>query len=150
MIEGIEIKRLAKHTDFRGYFMELIRADDDIFSAFGQWSESKMATGVIKAWHIHQIQTDYWRVPVGLVRAVLCDLRPESPTYRQIDEYLLGDDREPIILKIPPGVAHGCKVLQGPALLTYVTSHIYNSDDEGRIAHDDKQIGYDWLTEEIK
>jgi dTDP-4-dehydrorhamnose 3,5-epimerase len=150
MINGVEIKMLSKHTDPRGYFMELIRKDDAFFRGFGQWSESKMVTGTIKAWHIHQIQVDYWRVPVGLVRAVLCDLRPDSSTYRLIDEYLLGDDQEPRILRIPPGVAHGCKVLQGPALLTYVTSHTYNPEDEGRIAYDDEQIGYDWVTEVIK
>jgi dTDP-4-dehydrorhamnose 3,5-epimerase len=120
MIAGVEIKLLEKRVDPRGYFMELIREDDVFFDG------------------------DYWRVPVGLVRAVLCDLRPDSSSYRQIDEYLLGDDQEPRILRIPPGVAHGCKVLQGPALLTYVTSHVYNPADEGRIAYDDEQIGYDW------
>jgi dTDP-4-dehydrorhamnose 3,5-epimerase len=150
MINGVEIKRLESHADARGYFMEIFKEHDPIFKRFGQWSESKMHTGVIKAWHIHQVQTDYWRVPVGVVKAVLCDLRGNSKTYRAIDEYLLGDGYWPIVIKIPPGVAHGCKVLQGPALLTYLTTHEYNPSDEGRIPFDDKQMGYDWLTEEIK
>lgn len=150
MIAGVGIKLLKKHSDHRGYFMELLREDDEIFGGFGQWSESKMATGVNKAWHIHTIQTDYWRVPIGLVRAVLCDLRVDSSSYRKVDEYLLGDDQDPKILRIPPGVAHGCKVLQGPALLTYITSHVYNPEDEGRMSYDYSLIGYDWLTEEIK
>ncbi len=150
MIDGVEIKRLKKHTDARGYFIELLREDDAFLDRFGQWSESRMVTGTIKAWHIHQIQTDYWRVPVGVVRAVLHDTRAGSPTHLQTYEIMMGDNHDPIIVKIPPGVAHGCKVLQGPALLTYVTSHVYNPDDEGRIPYDDAKIGYDWLTEEIK
>ncbi len=150
MINGVEIKRLQKHTDSRGWFCENIRQSDGFFTEFGQWSDSSMYTGTIKAWHIHEIQCDYWRCPVGVIRAVLCDIRRNSSTYRVIDEYLLGDSYEPIIIKIPPGVAHGLKVLQGPALLSYITSHAYNPDDEGRIKFDDEQIGYDWLTEEIK
>lgn len=149
MINGVEIKQLTKHTDSRGWFCENIRQSDGFFNEFGQWSDSLMYTNTIKAWHIHQIQYDYWRCPVGVIRAVLCDLRKNSKTYRTIDEYLLGDGYKPIILKIPPGVAHGLKVLQGPTLLSYITSHTYNPDDEGRIPFDDEQIGYDWLTEEI-
>ena len=30
------------------------------------------------------------------------------------------------VLKIPPGIAHGCQVVQGPAHLFYVTSHVYD------------------------
>lgn len=151
MINDVEIKKLTRHIDSRGgSFMELLREDDLFFDQFGQWSESPMVTGTIKAWHMHDVQTDYWRVPVGIVRAVLCDMRRGNTTYLEINEYLLGDSQEPIILKIPPRVAHGCKVLQGPAILTYVTSHIYNPTDEIRLPFDDSIIGYDWLSEVIK
>ena len=63
-------------------------------------------------------------------------------------EYILGLPDDPFILKIPPGVAHGCKVLQGPATLSYITSKTYNPDDEGRIPHD--ALGYNWHKVEIK
>ncbi len=150
MIKGVKIKRLKKHTDDRGYFMELLRTDDPMFSQFGQWSLSKMATGVIKAWHIHRIQTDYWFVPIGVVRAVLYDMREDTVSAGDINEFMLGDDQEPIVLTIPPGVAHGCKVLQGPAMLSYMTTHVYDPTDEGRVSFNDEVIGYDWLTEAIK
>ena len=149
MIEGLQIKRLKRYPDSRGYFMEVIRETDPFFDGFGQWSISKMATGTIKAWHVHQAQTDYWLVPAGVVRAVFCDMRLDSPTYKHREEYILGDDREPMVIKIPPGVAHGLQVLQGPAFLSYITSHIYNPDDEGRIPHDDERIAYDWQSEVI-
>jgi dTDP-4-dehydrorhamnose 3,5-epimerase len=41
-------------------------------------------------------------------------------------------------------VAHGYKVLNGPAHLLYITSRVYDPNDEGRLPHDDARIGYDW------
>jgi dTDP-4-dehydrorhamnose 3,5-epimerase len=54
----------------------------------------------------------------------------------------MGDDH-PSCLKIPPGVAHGCRALERSHIL-YITSSVYAPDDEGRIPHDDPTIGYDW------
>lgn len=145
MIHDIQTKNLVSNFDNRGYFRELIRNTDPFFSeGFGQWSLSHIDTGVIKAWHIHQIQTDWWYVQNGRVKLACFDLRPHSPTYRELNEFYLGDDNESQIIKVPPGVAHGCKVIKGPADLFYITSHIYNPEDEGRIPENDASIGYDW------
>ena len=146
MIEGVVVKDLITHTDERGVFREIIRVSDEFFAeGFGQWSHSLMHPGVIKAWHIHKQQIDWWYVPNGLLKVALHDTRPESPTHRQAMELLMGDNQPAQVLRIPPGVAHGCKCLSGPANLFYVTSRVYNTDDEGRIAHDDPALGYDWL-----
>ena len=146
MIEGVVVKDLITHTDERGFFREIIRVSDEFFAeGFGQWSHSLMHPGVIKAWHIHKQQIDWWYVPNGLLKVALHDTRPESPTHRQAMELLMGDNQPAQVLRIPPGVAHGCKCLSGPANLFYVTSRVYNTDDEGRIAHDDPALGYDWL-----
>ncbi len=146
MIEGVVFKDLVTHPDERGFFRELIRVTDEFFGeGFGQWSHSLMYPGVIKAWHIHSKQVDWWYVPVGVLKVALHDLRPESPTYRQTMEFLLGENQPARVVRIPPGVAHGCKVLVGPAHLFYITSRVYDPSDEGRIPHDDPQIGYDWL-----
>jgi len=145
MIEGVVSKNLDTHLDERGFFREIIRVTDEFFEeGFGQWSHSLMYPGVIKAWHIHKKQTDWWYVGTGVLKVVLYDKRPESATYRQSLEVMLGDGYEPSILKVPPGVAHGCKCLSGPANLFYITSHTYDPEEEGRIPHDDPEIGYDW------
>lgn len=146
MIEGVVIKDLVTHTDDRGFFREIIRKEDDCFAeGFGQWSHSLMFGGVIKAWHLHQIQTDWWYVTGGVLRVGLYDLRSQSPTRGLTMDFLMGDFQPARLLKIPPGVAHGCKSVQGPVNLLYVTSHIYNPQDELRIPHDDPEIGFDWL-----
>ena len=144
-IEGVVVKSLTTHCDERGYFRELIRVSDPFFKeGFGQWSHSLMHTGVAKAWHIHKVQLDWWYVACGVLKAVLHDTRAGSPTFGRTTEYLMGDNQAAKIVRVPPGVAHGCKALQGPVHLFYITSRVYDPTDEGRIAHNDKTIGYDW------
>ncbi|OGG06532.1 hypothetical protein A3D05_04445 [Candidatus Gottesmanbacteria bacterium RIFCSPHIGHO2_02_FULL_40_24] len=146
MISGVTVKQLIRHRDDRGFFEELIRITDDFFSeGFGQLSHSYMYTGTIKAWHVHYKQVDWWYCIKGDLKVALCDVRPESQTFGIINQFQIGEHSQNIILKIPPGVAHGCKVAGGSAELLYVTSGIYDPAEEGRIAHDDKNIGFDWL-----
>lgn len=146
MISGVGIKELVRHPDERGFFSEVIRLSDPFFAeGFGQLSHSFMVDGVVKAWHIHKSQIDWWYVAGGTLKAVLYDTRGGSATKGDLEEYLLGDDGRKIVLKIPPGVAHGLKVTAGPANLVYVTSSTYNTDEEGRIPYDDPAIGYDWV-----
>jgi dTDP-4-dehydrorhamnose 3,5-epimerase len=147
MINGIEIKELKTFNDDRGFFRELIRSTDDSFrEGFGQWSHSLMFDGVIKAWHFHRIQTDWWYIVSGVLRVGLCDLREDSDTFRQTMDFLMGDLQPARVLKIPPGIAHGCKTVQGPVHLFYLTSHIYNPDDEIRMPYNDPKIDFDWLS----
>jgi dTDP-4-dehydrorhamnose 3,5-epimerase len=147
MISGVMIKELVRHPDERGFFEEMIRKTDEFFAeGFGQVSHSFMHQGVVKAWHIHKTQIDWWYVVQGVIKAALVDMREGSPTYKQQMEIVLGKPEEPNkIIKIPPGVAHGLKVLVGPADLVYVTSGIYSKEEEGRIPYDDPGIGYDWV-----
>lgn len=144
-IQGVELKRLVTHTDERGFFREIIRITDGIFEeGFGQWSHSLMFPDVSKAWHIHPHQVDWWYVPIGTLKVVLSDRRDGSPTHGKTMELFLGENAPPTVLKIPPGVAHGCKAIGGVTHLFYVTSRTYNLNEEGRIPHDDPSIGYDW------
>jgi dTDP-4-dehydrorhamnose 3,5-epimerase len=146
MIDGVMIKKLVRHPDERGYFEEIIRVTDDFFKeGFGQLSHSYMVKGVVKAWHVHTTQIDWWFCITGKIKAALYDKRADSPTYKETNEYILGDDPDNIVLKIPAGVAHGMKVMEGPCHFVYATSKIYNPQEEGRVAHDDTDIGYDWV-----
>ncbi len=145
-IAGVEIKELKTHPDQRGFFREIIRVTDAFFGeGFGQLSHSLMFPGVAKAWHYHHTQVDWWYVPVGALKVVLHDLREDSPTRGETMELMMGENYPAIVLKIPPGVAHGCKALGGITHLFYVTSNTYDPKEEGRLPHDDPCIGYDWL-----
>jgi dTDP-4-dehydrorhamnose 3,5-epimerase len=45
---------------------------------------------------------------------------------------------------MPPGVAHGYRIIRGPAVICYLTNRVYDPSDQVKIAHDDPAIGYDW------
>jgi dTDP-4-dehydrorhamnose 3,5-epimerase len=145
MIEGVEFKTLKTHTDERGFFREIIRKSDPILAeGFAQWSHTMSYTGVAKGWHVHHKQVDWWYLAVGTIKVALYDTRPQSPTHGELMEFLMGKGREPQVVKIPPGVAHGYRVLDGPVHLFYIVSNEFDGSDEGRIPHNDPGIGYDW------
>jgi len=146
MIHGVVARELITHPDERGYFREVIRVDDEFFrEGFAQWNHTLMHAGVAKAWHVHARQVDWWYVAAGVLKVALYDTRHDSPTRGELMELFLGDGHPARVLRIPPGVAHGCKCLSAPTHLLYITSKTYDSSDEGRIAHDNPEIGYDWL-----
>jgi dTDP-4-dehydrorhamnose 3,5-epimerase len=142
MIDGVEVKQLITHADERGFFREIIRETDAFFDHFGQWSHSLMYPGTAKAWHIHSRQIDWWYC-IGALKVALHDLREASLTRGQTMQFFMGDRYEACCVRIPPGVAHGCRALDLTHLL-YVTSNVYSPADEGRIPHDEPSIGYDW------
>ena len=153
-IIGVEFKYLKSHPDQRGFFREVIRASDPIFQgfSFGQWSHSKMTKNVVKAWHYHHVQLDWWYVPLGQVETVLYDNREESPTFQTKLVFPMGesDSADSIVcVRIPQGVLHGCKVLSEEAHLMYITSETYNPDDEGRFPFNSDLVPHDWGIEAI-
>ena len=148
MIQGVEVKNLILRPDDRGMFVEVVKVTDPFIDAhpFAQISHTVTYPGVIKAFHWHRRQTDYWYCAVGNIRVALVDLRQDSPTGGEQMTVCLGEWGRKVC-KIPPGVAHGYQVLGNtPAHLLYYVTEPYNPQDpdEERIAWDDPAIGYDW------
>ena len=71
MIHGVHIKQLKTFADDRGFFREIFRADEPIYGAVAQTSVTKSYPGVIKAFHWHKRQDDFWYCASGMIRAVL-------------------------------------------------------------------------------
>lgn len=135
-------KKLTTHRDERGFFREIIRQSDEIFDQahFAQLSHSmKYAGYYTEEFHYHRWQTDWWYVPVGIMRVVLCPLENIAGYTKRAGNYTELITTSELVIRIPPMTAHGLKVLEGPAHLIYITSQVYNPDDEGRI-----ELDYDW------
>ena len=146
MIQGVEIKQLARHADERGFLMELLRSDDPVFTKFGQCYVSMNYPGVIRAWHWHKKQDDFFVVMKGMIKVGLYDMREGSPTRGEVGEFYLGDNNN-IVLKIPVGVVHGYKTVgTEPSLLINFPSQLYNPQepDEYRLPWNTDQIPFDW------
>lgn len=148
MIHGVYLKPLKLWADDRGFLMETVREDDPYFTRFAQSNVTLTYPGIIKAFHWHKNQDDYWVVVRGMAQVVLHDLRPDSPTARETDVYYLGEQNMQLLV-IPRGVAHGYRVLgTEPVLLVYYVTQLYDpkNPDEQRIPYDDPSIGFDWST----
>lgn len=148
LIEGVEINPFPVWPDDRGYFLEIARLGQGLVerfpSATTQVSAAFNYPGIIKAFHYHKFQTDYWVPSAGLLQVALVDLRTGSPTYGRKNTLYVGALR-PWQLLIPPGVAHGYKVIgEQPSVLVYITNRTYDPKDEGRIPYNDTAIAYDW------
>jgi dTDP-4-dehydrorhamnose 3,5-epimerase len=101
----------------------------------------------VKAFHYHLHQYDCWTVVSGMVQVALIDLRKGARTFGHRNTLYIGD-RRPWQLLIPPGIAHGYKVIgTSSAVIVYATSRFYDPSDELRIPYDDPRINYDWETQ---
>ncbi|HZP41390.1 MAG TPA: dTDP-4-dehydrorhamnose 3,5-epimerase family protein [Candidatus Binatia bacterium] len=148
MIDGVVVKRLVVHADDRGWLMEIVRDDEPVFKEVKQTTLTVAYPGVIKAFHWHKRQWDVWCFVAGMAQAVLYDLRETSPTRGETQVLYMGE-RHPVVVAVPPGVAHGYRVLgTAPASLLYHTTEHYDpaDPDEYRMPFDDPKIGFDWRT----
>ena len=151
LIAGVRIAPLALWPDDRGHFLEVQRFGQGLAASFPaestQVSSAFTYPGTVKAFHYHRRQTDCWTPVAGMLQVALVDLREGSATFGARNTIYAGVVR-PWQILVPPGVAHGYKVLgMEPALLVYLTDRFYDPDDEGRIAYNDPHIAYDWETQ---
>jgi dTDP-4-dehydrorhamnose 3,5-epimerase len=148
LIAGVEVNPFPIWPDDRGYFLEIARLGQGLVATFPpattQVSTALNYPGIIKAFHYHRFQTDYWVPAAGLLQVALCDLRRGSRSYGAKNTLYIGALR-PWQVLIPPGVAHGYKVIgEQPSVLVYITNRVYDPKDEGRIPYNDTAIAYDW------
>lgn len=151
LIEGVRLDYFRVHPDDRGYFLEIQRVGRGLVAHFPAASTQVSCAlnypGTVKAFHYHLHQTDCWTPVKGLLQVALADLRQGSRTFGLRNTMYLGPIR-PWQLLIPPGIAHGYKVIGAEeALLVYATDRFYDPQDEGRIPYNDPSINYDWETQ---
>ena len=147
MIEEVKVKKLNPIPDERGWLMEILRCDDEIFEKFGQVYITTAYPGVVKAWHYHKLQTDNFTCIKGMMKVALYDPRKNSKTYGQINEFFIGE-KNPLLIKVPPMVYHGFKAIgDETAYFLNIPTLPYNhkEPDEYRLSPDTKEIPYDWI-----
>ncbi|MFO7866465.1 MAG: dTDP-4-dehydrorhamnose 3,5-epimerase family protein [Candidatus Aminicenantes bacterium] len=146
MIDGVVVKELKVIPDERGRLMEILRSDDDMFEKFGQVYMTTTYPGVVKAWHLHRIQTDHVVCLAGMIKLALYDSRDSSPTRGKIDQFYLGV-HNPLLVRIPSGVCHGWMCVSGcEAVIVNIPSEVYNYEhpDEHRLDPHENDIPYTW------
>lgn len=134
------IKQLARHEDDRGYLTEIFRHGQDVFG-FGQIYLTTCASGVVKAWHRHEHQTDRWFCVAGAAKVGVHDgIGGET--------HILSADN-PKLLTIPRYYWHGFTPCWGFASATIlnIPSKVYDPEcpDETRLPFD--ALDFNWRVE---
>ncbi len=126
------------HVDDRGW--SLMNQMLGVLQPTGQINYSVMFPHVVKAWHRHQIQTDFWVCLGGHLKAGV--FREDDGQAWQL---VIGEKR-PGVLIIPPTLWHGAMTVgPDPAGLLYYVTQAYNpqAPDEQRRAFDSVP-GFTW------
>jgi dTDP-4-dehydrorhamnose 3,5-epimerase len=157
-IDGVRTLRLARHTDDRGFFLEIFRArssreaSGELAKFFDGAPVAQMnfsavnAEGHIKGLHYHLKQEDIWFFPPpSKAKVVLYDIRRDSPTFGRTQLIVAGDGNDQLV-RIPAGVAHGYRPLTNPCSLLYMVTETFDpaAPDEYRIAWDHPAVRELW------
>lgn len=125
----------ALFPDDRGSFAELALIEDleSVIKhpfAIAQLNLAHSKNNVIRGFH-----AEGWNKLVTLVRgtafSALLDLRPNSPTFGQVETFLLGDSEKALhgCLFIPIGIANSVCVTHGPVDYLYCVDRLYRDRD---------------------
>ncbi len=150
-IADVETVELRRFNDDGGAMTELGRltagqhAQLPGFEA-RQINYSELGAGAIKAYHLHRRQTDVWYVPPSdKLLLVLHDCREGSPSEGTTMRFVLGDGNSRLV-RIPPGVAHGCRNIgDSTARIIYMVDVQFSTDDQC----DEGRLPWDYLGPEV-
>lgn len=138
------------HRDARGWLLEAWRADRvpdlRLPAAFVQDNLVESAPGVLRGLHLQHpgAQGKLVQALAGEIFDVAVDLRRGSPTFRRWVGVPLAA-REPRLLWVPPGFAHGYAVTgSAPALVLYRMTTPYRPDAEVSVRFDDPDLHVRW------
>ena len=128
-------------ADDRGW--SLMNQMQGVLRPEGQINFSTQYPGVIKAWHRHRKQTDFWMCLTGHLKVGIHDSDRDQSWMVVIGE------KRPGTVIIPPPLWHGAATVgPTPAGLLYFVTHAYDpaSPDEERCAPD-AFAGFPWEVE---
>jgi dTDP-4-dehydrorhamnose 3,5-epimerase len=149
-ISGAYLFEPSPHLDERGFFSrtfdaEVMRSAGIDPDSFAQDSLSRSHQGVIRGMHLRSGagEAKLVRCSYGKVFDVVVDLRPVSPTFRNMEIFELSGDTQ-ITLYIPSGCAHGFQALSEPADVSYRIDRVHNPDEDVAIAFHDPELAIPW------
>jgi dTDP-4-dehydrorhamnose 3,5-epimerase len=144
MIHGVQLTPLRKICDERGRVMHFMRRDWPIFRNFGEAYFSVVNPGVVKAWHLHKEVTLNYTAVSGMIKCVLYDDRPDSPTRGEVNELFLGEHNYQLVT-IPPFIWNGVKGIgEKESIIAICLDLPYNPEEIVRIDPFQNEIPYDW------
>ena len=143
-IADLEVLPLRIIADDRGSVMHMIRADAPHFKAFGEVYFSTVVRGAVKGWKRHKRMTLNLAVPVGRIRLVAFDDRPDSATHGACVDMALGPHDYKLVI-VPPGVWTAFQgVAEGDSLLANCATILHDPTEAENWPLVDPPVEIDW------
>jgi dTDP-4-dehydrorhamnose 3,5-epimerase len=149
-ITGAYLFEPTPHADQRGFFSRTF--DRDVVASVGidpdgfvQDSLSRSRKGVVRGMHLRggDGEAKLVRCSHGAVFDVVVDLRPDSPTFRNIKTFELSGDTQ-VSVYIPAGCAHGFQSLTDPSDVSYRIDRVHNPNEDITISYKDPELDILW------
>lgn len=151
-IEGLRLISPIFSCDQRGYFAKTfereIFAEQGIAFDVAEEMETCSSCNTLRGLHFQRrhSQDKLVRVLSGEVYDVVVDLRPESKTFGEWQDFLLSaKNRE--MLYLPKGCAHGFLARQDNTIVHYLCGDRYDPESEDGILWSDPDLDIDWPLE---
>jgi dTDP-4-dehydrorhamnose 3,5-epimerase len=150
-IEGAWVVTPPVHSDVRGRFLELFRADE-LYGVLGYRMEIAQANcsvsrqGVIRGIHFADVppgQAKYVSCVSGAILDVVVDLRAGSPGYGRWEALQLDDENRRSVL-VSEGLGHAFMALSETATAVYLCSTPYAPGREHGVHPLDPALGIAW------
>ena len=145
---GLYVIQRPIFPDERGFFREVFRLDK-LKPATGmnfkpvQMNHSRSLPRVIRAFHAENWNKLVYPVN-GEIFVSIVDIRPESPTFAQHEEFRLNDQNR-LALFISSGLANSiCVTGSSPVDYVYLVDAYYDGKDTRAVAWDDPDLAIPW------
>ena len=148
-LPGVLLLEPRVFGDDRGFFLESynerVFAELGIRDRFVQDNHSYSSRNVVRGLHyqLPQPQGKLVRVVSGEILDIALDLRESSPAFGKWESHRLSGENKRM-LWLPPGLAHGFRVVSETAHVLYKTTEFYARDCERTVAWDDPNLKIDW------
>ena len=148
-LAGVLILEPRVFGDERGFFLETfnerVMAEAGVRERFVQDNHSYSGRNVVRGLHyqIQHPQGKLVRVAVGEILDVAVDLRRKSATFGRAQGVSLSGENKRM-LWIPPGFAHGFRVVSESAHVLYKATDFYFPEHERTILWNDPDLRIDW------
>ncbi|MDT7801129.1 MAG: dTDP-4-dehydrorhamnose 3,5-epimerase [Actinomycetota bacterium] len=149
-IEGVYLFEPAPHVDERGFFSrtfdrEVVASAGIDPDGFAQDSLSRSRKGVVRGMHLRggAGESKLVRCSHGAIFDVVVDLRPDSPTFRNIKTFELSGETQ-VSVYIPAGCAHGFQSLTDPSDVSYRIDRAHNPHEDITISYKDPELDISW------
>jgi dTDP-4-dehydrorhamnose 3,5-epimerase len=142
---------LTVFEDSRGFFAESWNKRE--FAEHGIHAEMAQANlsfnhkkGTLRGMHFQHAphaETKLVRCIRGGILDIICDIRPESPTYLKWQGFELTAENRRMLI-VPEGFAHGYQTLEDNVEVLYLVSEYYTPQSADGIRWDDPALKLEW------